>query len=60
MPQIGEGREVVGEDQGVLLCGEVEDPVFARGGQIGKHIEDRGPLRILQVERVEHSVGDVQ
>jgi hypothetical protein len=59
-PQVGEGREMMGEDQGVLLCRQVEDPVFAGEGLLGKHVEDRGPFRMLQVKRVEHRVGDVQ
>ena len=56
MPQVWVGREVVGEDQGVLLCRQVEDPVFAGGGLLGKHVEDRDPFRMLQVEGVEHRV----
>src|SRR5829696_3473733 len=59
MPQVGEGRKMVGEDQSVLLCCQVEDPVFAGGGLLGKHVEDRGPFRMLQVKGVEHRVGDV-
>jgi hypothetical protein len=50
----------VSEDQSVLLCRQVEDPVFAGGGLLGKHIEDRGPFQMLQVKGVEHRVGDVQ
>ena len=46
----------MGEDQGVLLCRQVEDPVFAGGGLLGKHVEDRDPFRMLQVEGVEHRV----
>jgi hypothetical protein len=50
----------VSEDQSVLLCRQVEDPVFAGGGLLGKHMEDRGPFQMLQVKGVEHRVGDVQ
>ena len=49
MPQVGEGREMVSEDQGVLLYRKIKDPAFAGGGLLGKHVEDRSPLRVLQV-----------
>jgi hypothetical protein len=47
--QIREGREMVGEDQGVLFRRKVEDSALAIGSLLGKHVEDRGPLRILEV-----------
>ena len=59
VPQVREGREMVGEDQGILFCRKVEDLALAGRSLLGKHVEDGGPLRILQVEWVEHRVGDV-
>src|SRR5215208_2658030 len=59
VPQVGEGREMVGEDQSVLLCRQVEDATLAGGGLPGKYVENRGPFRMLQVKGVEHCVGDV-
>ena len=46
----------MGEKQGFLICCQVEDPVFAGGGLLGKRVEDRDPFRMLQVEGVEHRV----
>ena len=60
MPQVGEGREMVSEDQGVLLYRKIKDPAFAGGGLLGKHVEDRSPFRVLQVEGVQHRIGDMQ
>jgi hypothetical protein len=56
MPQVGKGREMESEDQGVLLCRQTEDPVFAGKSLLGKHVEDRSPFWVLQVKRVEHRV----
>src|SRR5215213_7085802 len=54
MSQIRERREVVGENQHLILGGLVEDSAFAGGGLLGRHVEDRSPFRIFQVERMEH------
>src|SRR5215213_5895081 len=59
MPQVGEGREMVGEDQSVLLCCKIEDATLAGRSLLGNHVEDGGPPRIFQMEWVEHCVGDV-
>jgi hypothetical protein len=58
MPQVGERREMVGEDHCILFWRKVEDPAFAGRSLLWNRIEDRGPLRVFQVERVEHRVGD--
>ena len=48
------------EDQGVLLCREIEDASLTGRGLLRKHVEDWGPFRMFQVERIEHCIGNVQ
>ena len=51
---------MVGEHQRLLLRRAVEDAALARRGLLRQDVEDRHPVRMLQVERIEHDVGDVQ
>ena len=48
------------EDQCIFFCREIEDPSLASRGLLAEHVKNRGPVRILEVKRLEHSVGDVQ
>ena len=50
---------MVGEDHCILFWRKVEDPAFAGRSLLWNCIEDRDPLRVFRVERVEHRVGYV-
>jgi hypothetical protein len=50
----------VHEDQGVLLCREIEDASLTGRDLLRKHVEDWGPFRMFQLERIEHCIGNVQ
>jgi hypothetical protein len=51
---------MVSEDQGGFFYRKIEDPALARGGLFGMYVKDRCPFRMLQVQRIEHSIGNVQ
>jgi hypothetical protein len=50
--QAGEGREMLANHQGLLLCRTVKDSALAGSGFLGHDVVDRGPVRVLQMKGI--------
>ena len=60
MPQAWEGREMLPNDPGVLLGSVVKDLVLAGSRFLRQNVVDRKPISVFQMQRIQHSIADVQ